>query len=146
MLTLSNDGYLPPGVHDASLDEIKRLFGKFQQSDRRPKLFAKFEELVAQMQDHSFVKFLLVNGSFISGKPDPEDIDLVVAIDPEVLNKEEWSPSEYNALSSRRLRRTYKFDVFVAPADGDALDHYVELFSRVKGNPDGQKGLVRLSL
>ncbi len=53
---------MPPGVHDASLEEIRRLFGQFQQTDRRPKLFAKLEELVAQLGNQDFVKFLLVNG------------------------------------------------------------------------------------
>jgi hypothetical protein len=62
------------------------------------------------------------------------------------LQKPEWAPTEYNALSSRRLRRVYQFDVLVAPADGDAYAKYVELFSTMRDNPDGEKGLVRLQL
>jgi len=147
MLALNANGFLPPGVHDASLDEVKRLFGQFQRSDRRPKLFAKLEALIAQLKKEPFVKFLVVNGSFISSKPEPGDIDIVVAIDAGVLQKAEWSPSEYNAISSRRLRRAYSgFDVLVAPVGGRTLDHYLELFSQIKGNPGAQKGLVRLSL
>jgi len=146
MLELTAAGVLPPGIHDASLDEIRALFGQFQETDRRPRLFERLEGLVRQLRPHEFVLHLIINGSFVTSKPDPEDIDLIVAIDPAILDKEEWAPVEYNALSSRRLRRQYQFDVFVAPDGGDAYARYVEVFSGVKDSPTDEKGLVRLHL
>lgn len=146
MLQLTSDGVLPPGIHDASLDEIRTLFGQFHETDRRPRLFEKLQKLVYQIKSLGFIRHLIVNGSFVTSKPDPEDIDLILAINPEILQRAEWAPAEYNALSSRRLRRQYQFDVLVAPADGSAYSEYIELFSRIKGSPGGQKGLVRLQL
>ncbi len=146
MLQLTSSGFLPPGIHDASLDEIQALFGQFQETDRRQRLFKKLQGLVHQIKSLSFIRHLIVNGSFVTSKPNPEDIDLILAIEPEILQRAEWAPAEYNALSSQRLRRQYQFDVFVAPADGSAYCQYIELFSRIKGSPDGQKGVVRLQL
>ena len=146
MLQLTDKGVLPPGIHEASLQEISAAFGQFQETDRRPRLFERLEQLVAQVKPLGFIRHLIVNGSFVTSKPRPEDIDLILAINPEILHKPEWAPAEYNALSSRRLRRQYQFDVLVAPVDGEAYSQYLGLFSRIKGNPDGLKGLVRLQL
>jgi hypothetical protein len=44
VLTLDDRKLLPPGVHDASLQEVEELFGRFQRSDRRPKLFRKLRD------------------------------------------------------------------------------------------------------
>ena len=144
MLPLTEKGVLAPGIHDASLGDIRAAFGQFHETDRRPRLFERFEQIVAQLKPLNFIRHLIVNGSFVTSEPGPEDIDLILAINPEILHKPEWTPAEYNALSSRRLRRQYKFDVLVAPVDSDAYSQYLSLFSKIKGNPGGQKGLVRL--
>lgn len=146
MLQLTDKGVLPPGIHDASLEEIRAAFGQFLETDRRPRLFKRLEQLVAQLKPLGFIRHLIVNGSFVSSKTGPEDIDLILAINPDILHKREWAPAEYNALSSRRLRRQFQFDVLVAPVGGEAYSQYLGLFSRIKGNPGGQKGLVRLQL
>ena len=143
---LNADGLLPPGIHDMTLDEVKALFGRFQQTDRRPTLFAKLQALVADLQALNFVPHLIVDGSFVTSAPLPGDIDLLLAIDPKILEKPEWAPVEYNVLSSSRLRRRYGVDVLVAPIGGKAYAQYVALFSRVKGSPGKQKGLVRILL
>ena len=146
MLQLTAQGILPPGFHEASLEDIRAVFGQFQETDRRPRLFERLEQLVAQLRPLGFIRHVIVNGSFVTSEPGPEDIDLILAINPEILDKPDWTPAEYNALSSRRLRRQYKFDVFVAPVNSNAYSQYISLFSRIKGNPGGQKGLVRLQL
>jgi hypothetical protein len=33
------DGFLPPGVHDCTLDELRVRFGVFRSNDRRPRLY-----------------------------------------------------------------------------------------------------------
>jgi hypothetical protein len=38
---LDQGGFLPPGVHDCSLEEIGERFARFQVSDRRMRLFDK---------------------------------------------------------------------------------------------------------
>jgi hypothetical protein len=146
MLELTEAGYLAPGIHDASLDDIERAFGGFQRSDRRIRLFEKLRGLVDQVQSLGFVRHLIVDGSFVTAKPEPGDIDLIVVVDPTIYEQEEWSPAEYNALSSNRLRRRYAFDVFVAAEGGQTYHRYLEYFSRVRGDVHGEKGVVRVTI
>jgi hypothetical protein len=149
-LTLNPDGFLNPGVHEATLDEIRGEFGGFQESDQRPKLYKRLEQLVDQLKVHEFVKFIVVDGSFVTSKAAPGDIDVIVVVDPAIFTKDQWTPDEYNVLSSKRLKRRYKFDVLVAGEGSGSYDSQLRFFSRVKdgsGSTDDQeKGVVRLSL
>jgi hypothetical protein len=144
--TLTSSGFLPPGIHDMSLDEVGRSFGSFRSTDRRPSLFRKLEQFADQARTAGFVRFLIVNGSFISSKTDPGDIDLIVVIDPQILEAGELPPFQYNVLSSRRIRKAYPFDVFVVYESSAAYAQYLSLFSRIKGQPDDSKGVVRVRL
>ena len=45
---LDEHGFLPAGIHDCTLEEIKARFGSFQTTDRRPQLFAKLEAFLAE--------------------------------------------------------------------------------------------------
>lgn len=148
VLTLNEHGLLPPGMHDLSLEQIDALFGGFQQSERRMNLVKRLREMVAQVGRYSFARHLIVDGSFITSKPEPSDIDIVfVVANGAVPMTGPLNPFEYNALSARRLKKAYQFDVFVVPEGSDAYDHYVSYFTRLKEGPDGvTKGLVRLAL
>lgn len=72
---LDDDGYLPEGIHDCSFEEILERFGRFQASDRRPRLAEKRRELWAEIVACGLVAEVLVNGSFTTAKNNPGDID-----------------------------------------------------------------------
>lgn len=143
---LPNAGFLPPGVHDMTLEEVGRQYGSFSSTDKRPSLFKKLQQFADQAKAAGFVRFLIVNGSFISSKSNPGDIDLIVVVDPAILEVGDLPPCQYNVLSSRRIRKAYPFDVFVVHEGSGAYAHYLALFSRVKDNPDDSKGVVRVRL
>ena len=147
-LKLNEHGLLPPGSHDLSLDQIDALFGGFQNSERRMNLVKRLREMVAQVGSFSFARHLIVDGSFITSKAEPGDIDIVfVVADGSLPITVPLNPFEYNALSAKRLKKAYQFDVFVVPEGSEAYDHYVSYFARLKEGPDGvTKGLVRLAL
>ena len=148
MVALNADGLLPPGIHELSLSEVGEIFGSFQQTDQRPNLYKRLVDLVEQVRGFPFVRDIIVDGSFVTAHPTPDDIDLIVVVEPEILSRTQpLNPFEYNAVSSRRLRKRYKFDVFVVPEGSGAYESYVRFFSRVKGgNPSESKGLVKLRL
>ena len=77
---LDQYGLLSAGIHDCTLDELKDKFGSFQVSDQRPKLFQKFVAFVAEAQAARFAHCLLIDGSFVTAKADPNDIDLVLVL------------------------------------------------------------------
>ncbi|MGB7540734.1 MAG: hypothetical protein WBM28_01810 [Burkholderiales bacterium] len=143
---LNTHGLLEPGIYDLSLSQIESLFGKFQRTDRRLELFRRLSALVEEIGAYDFARRLIVDGSFITSKDEPSDIDLIFVVKEGTLPlKTMINPYEYNALSSRRLKKKYDFDVLVVDEHSGAYDHYIEYFSRLKEGPnDVRKGLVRL--
>lgn len=65
-------------VHVASLKEIEQRFGTT--TPRRQFLFARLKLLFDGLVATGAVKHLYLFGSFVSGKPSPNDIDLLVVM------------------------------------------------------------------
>jgi hypothetical protein len=86
---MNNAELLPPGVHNMSLEEVGALFGSFQQNDQRPRLCAKLEELVLEAKAVGFVRFLIINGNFVTSKPIPGNIGLIIVVEPGILDQRE---------------------------------------------------------
>jgi len=143
---LNTEGLLPPGIFDCSLDELKARFGGFQESDRRPRLFQRLAELVASMQRSQLFEALLIDGSFVTAKPAPNDIDFVAVLRPGHNFERDLPMSEYALVSRTLLRRRFGFDVMLAEKGGALYDTYVEFFSQVRGAPGLRKGMLRLRL
>jgi hypothetical protein len=103
---LDNHGLLPVGVHDCSLGELQSRFGSFQESDRRPKLFAKLKALLAEAEKGAFAITVLVDGSFVTAVPDPNDIDLVLVLPLDFDVVSDLPPAQYNLVSRKRVKRS----------------------------------------
>ena len=143
---LNNDGFLPSGVFDCTLPELRERFGKFQGSDHRSRLFARLEELFQAMQRSGLFEALLVDGSFVTSKPAPNDVDLIAVLRLGHNFERDLPMSEYALVSRAILRRRYGFDVVITEKDSQLCKTYIEFFSRVRDNPDVSKGMLRLSL
>jgi hypothetical protein len=85
---LTTDGLLPPGIHQASLDELKERFAVFSRSDRRLRLFENFGRLLGDAQKSGVVRRVIVAGSFVTDTPEPNDFDCILVLDPEVVGRE----------------------------------------------------------
>jgi hypothetical protein len=68
------EGDLPPGVHIATVGEVKERFGRFSRTDRRPKLFAKLSELHEAARNAGIVDRFIIAGSFVTAKAVPNDV------------------------------------------------------------------------
>ena len=143
---LNEDGWLPEGVHDGTLDEAAARFGRFQESDRRPRLWARFVEFVREAQACGLIDALVVDGSFISAAPVPNDIDLILVVSAYHDFSVDFQPSAYNVLSKRRVYQRFGFDVLVARADSEEYRRYEEFFQQVRLEPGRKKGMVRIPL
>ncbi len=143
---LNSDGLLPPGVYQATLDEIQERFGVFQGSGQRPRLFLRLAELVTAMQRSGLFEALLVDGSFVTAKLVPNDIDLIAVLRPGHDFERDLPMSEYALVSRTLLARRFRFDVIVAERDSAVYTTSVEFFSRLRETPDIKKGLLRLRL
>ena len=143
---LDADGLLPAGVFDCSLDEIRQRFGSVQGSERRPLLFTRFQELIAAMQQSSLFDAALIDGSFVTEKAAPNDIDLIAVLPPDHNFERELSMGQYSLVSRQMLRRRFGFDVILARRGSELYDSYIDFFSQVRGSKHLRKGLLRLRL
>ena len=62
---------LPPGIHDATLDEAE---SRFAITDHRKALFDGFRQAVRVLQ-HAGCSTVYLDGSFVTDKPTPGDFD-----------------------------------------------------------------------
>ena len=141
---LDQDGFLPDGIHDCSLGELEDRFGRFQRSDCRSALCAKLVEYLGEVRSTGMASFVIVDGSFVTDKPEPNDIDLVLVLSAAHDLATNFRPFEYNALSRRMVRKRYGFDVLVARAGSSELAEYIEFFQQVRGERDRRKGLLKV--
>lgn len=75
---LDHRGYLPPGVHPATLDEVETRFGR--ESELRRVQMESLRWLV-DLARRVGVARLVINGSFVTAVPEPNDVDCVLLVD-----------------------------------------------------------------
>ncbi len=143
---LNPDGVLPIGIFDCTLAEVQEGFGTFKGSDQRVRLFTRLEALAEAMRASGIFESLIVDGSFVTAKPVPNDIDLIAVLRPGHDFERDLPMSEYALVSRALLRRRFAFDVVVADRDSTLYTTYIEFFSRVREAPGLTKGLLRISL
>ncbi len=143
---LNADGFLPPGIHDCSLKEIGSRFGVFCRSNRRIKLCRQLEGFVEALSSTGFATALLVDGSFVTAKEEPGDIDLVIVLRRDHDFDRELRPFEYNVLSKKRVRRQYGFDTLVAVEETPELGDAADFFQQVRSKSGVRKGILRIEL
>ena len=74
---LDEHGLLPPGIHDCSLAEMK---AKFVWNDRRRQLMCSFVRFLRSEIDNVFDGPVCADGSFVTDKECPNDIDVVLEL------------------------------------------------------------------
>ncbi len=71
-------GYLPPGIHKATIEEIAERFG--WQSEIRRDQMESLQWLMALLKRLN-VRRLVLNGSFVTDEAEPNDVDCVLLVD-----------------------------------------------------------------
>ena len=142
----NENGWLLEGIYDCTLDEAAERFGAFQSSDRRPQLWVRVTEFMRELKACEFLEAVLVNGSFVSAKPDPNDIDLILVVAADHDFSTDLPPVQYNLLAQQRVRRRFGFDIVVVKNSSDNLEQAVAFFQQVKQRPGVKKGILRIKL
>lgn len=146
------DGVLPEGMHDCTFAEVETAFGRFWRTDRRIQLTAALRQFVDEARKSGIVAAIVIDGSYVTAKAEPNDIDLIVAYRPDFDLSGELRPFEYNVLSRRAVRTKYRFDAFAVPDGSTGYVKLVEFFARVRMDdpdqsfPHERKGLLRVAL
>ena len=146
------DGVLPDGIHDCTIDEVAQMFGQFRRTEQRIRLTEKLRQYVEDARKSGVATAVVIDGSYVTAKEVPGDIDLLLVLKQDFDFNEELRPMEYNIQSKRMVRRLYGFDVFTAKDASESYQQWVDFFLDVKlHDPDQytsqpRKGILRITL
>jgi hypothetical protein len=136
-----HDGYLPLGVHLATEEEIVSRFGSG--TARRRYLVGRLKRWVELGRIVKALR-ILVDGSFVTTKPEPDDIDAVIQLGPDFgrqLRQGEQAAVElFQVLTARQPE-----ELFGAEDDED-WNGWVDFFSRTRESSGVRKGLLEIRL
>ena len=139
----NEQGLLPIGVHQATIEDFEHRFVYFDHSDRRFRLFERLRELFRQAKGSSIVRRFLVAGSFVTSKPEPGDFDCILVFDQSVLGRDVL-PVEYNLLSRTRARRIFGGDVVSVIEGSKDCYEFLEFFQKTRR--EERVGIVEIEL
>lgn len=132
------DGYLPEGLHFATEIEIEARFGTA--NVRRQTLMRQLSYFLHLARVAGALRFF-VNGSFVTAKPEPGDVDAVCLVPVDWSVETSVATRELYAVALARLPK----ELFVAYTES-RWDQWVDFFSRTR-EPDGRrKGVVEIQL
>jgi hypothetical protein len=136
-----DDGYLPEGVHLATEAEVVARFGA--SSPRRRRLVPRLRRWVDLCRQCRVIR-LLIDGSFVTAKVSPDDVDAVVLLSNDFEGLVAQGLETALELEEMLLTRC-PAEVFAAEDDCDWND-WVEFFGRTRESDGRRKGLVEVRL
>ena len=136
-----DDGYLPEGIHRFTEAELTFRFGT--QTRRRRRLILRLRRWIELGRAVGALR-LLVDGSFVTAKPDPEDVDAVMLVPASF--SEQVEQGDEAALELEEMFLTRHPEEFL-PAENEAVWRgWCEFFSRTRESDRRRKGLVEMVL
>lgn len=137
-------GTLPQGLHDSTLEEIEDRFGEFNGSDVRVRLFQRLRLFLQEVRFWGNADEVLIDGSFVTDKQRPTDIDIILVYRGDFDLASEVQPQEYNLINRKRAKRVYGFDIFAVAANSPEREKWVSYFSQDTRTGLQGKGLLRI--
>jgi hypothetical protein len=135
------DGYLPEGLYRASEAEVLFRFGT--STRRRRRLALRLRRWIELGRDVGGRR-LLIDGSFVTAKGEPNDIDAVLLLPHSFQGQvERGIPS---ALEVEEMLLTRRPEELFAAEDETDWAEWVEFFGRTREADGRRKGLVEVSL
>lgn len=138
---LRNDGYLPEGVHMATEAEVTFRFGA--STPRRRRLVLRLRRWLDLARQTNARRFL-VDGSFVTAKDDPDDVDAVVLLADDF--EQQVARGLEVALELEEMLLTRRPEEIFAAEDRPDWDEWVDFFSRTRELDARRKGLVEVIL
>lgn len=140
------DGILPAGIFTCSLEEIEEHFGRFRGTDRRPSLTFKLIEYMKELRSANIAKSIIINGSYITDIDQPNDIDVLLILKDDIDLSQPFPPFIKNSFNNTYIKKHYKLDFKFGFENHPSTDEIISLYSKVKGHPDKEKGLLKIIL
>ena len=87
-----NNGNLNPGIHPYNISDFEEQFVKeFGNSTTRKNIYEKFKIWIKAVINEVKPRYIWLDGSFVTEKIDPNDLDLVIFYRPEDITSEDIS-------------------------------------------------------
>jgi hypothetical protein len=139
----SLEGLLPPGIHAGVLKEVLARFAK--KTRPRKKLGVQLAKVVKAALQYRTIKRVLVWGSFVTSKPEPNDLDysLVVSVEH---HRSEIAPSHARFLVPFEAAQFYGADRGYLLIIDYPLDLYIERLDFMCQRNRIPCGIVEISL
>jgi hypothetical protein len=135
-----DDGLLPLGVHKATEAEVRERFG--QSNLRRIDLMDRLSRWLALARIVTAQRFL-VDGSFVTAKAEPNDVDCACWLPRDFEQQYEWGRLEAIQLEQSIYSGMPK-ELYAARSKAE-WDYWVDFFSHTR-KPDVSKGVVEVIL
>lgn len=135
------DGYLPEGLHVAAEPEVMFRFGS--STPRRRRLALRLRRWL-ELARLTRAKRFMVDGSFVTSKDQPNDIDAVIFLPADFQKQIEAGVDSAIELEEMLLTRRPE-EIFAAEDISDWND-WIEFFRRTRESDGRRKGLVEIQL
>ena len=142
----NQEGFLPIGIHDCTIEEISTRFGRFQTTDQRPTLNEGLISYIIELRQANIGKYLIVNGSFVTSKDKPSDIDVLLVLKDDADLTGDLPPFRKNAFTRKYISKYYKLDFHFGFEGEDSATKILNNFLEVKYQPGKNKGILRINL
>jgi len=137
----------PAGLHNISLNELERYFVEpFSETTTRSYLVQRFRAFFEKLQQLEISFEMWIDGSFLTLKSVPNDVDLVTFFNPSDINslsveKQALLKEIFEERHETKIR--YHCDVYVAYAnDSERINYWGNLFGFSRNKTP--KGIARL--
>lgn len=137
------DGWLPEGHHPAAWDEVVATFGGSGEG-RRAALTRALLDLRDALAALGVTGSLLLDGSYISDKPEPGDFDVLLIGPPDIQSRKDTEPALSDLLDAERAERERGCSLYFAPEDSPVLEILRTLWDETKRGV--AKGCVEVRL
>ncbi|NCC53792.1 MAG: hypothetical protein EOM20_21660 [Spartobacteria bacterium] len=117
-MTFNDNGYLDAGIYDMEIDEMEGSFvDAFPASNTRSGVFSGYRRHHADLISVGLEVEEMIDGSFISTKNDPGDIDFVCFVNAHELDRLPQEKKElfHNLVSGKKTRDAYLCDAYFCP-------------------------------
>ncbi len=141
ILDFRDDGYLPEGLHLATEAEITFRFGTA--TPRRRRLALRLRRWVALSRSVG-AKRLFVDGSFVTAKPEPNDVDAVVWLGADFVDR--VSAGDVEAVELEMMLVARQPEEIFAAEDRRDWEDWIEFFARTREADGRRRGVVEVAL
>ncbi|HEX2898740.1 MAG TPA: hypothetical protein VHS96_03375 [Bacteroidia bacterium] len=144
---------LPKGDHELTLEQVYSICveGFTPINERREHLFVQFTDFLIYFRELGFRPHeIWIDGSFVTKKPDPGDIDLLIVLNMGEVAQLPRAVQDmiFAEFGRGPASRKFECDAHLAPStDGERIKYYLNLFRNLSNkNTFKKKGIIKLKM